>query len=232
MYEDNHLIIVKKPANMPSVPDKTREASTYDWVKQYIKDTREKPGNVFLGVFQRLDRPVSGVLAFARTSKAAKRLTRAIRHREVRKCYLAVTHGVPGKACGTETMWLEKDQKRNLVRITTEGTGKVATTHWRVLRRLEDGHALILLEPATGRPHQLRLTLAKLGCPIVGDLKYGAPVPLEDRSIALHSLGIRMTHPVKKTELLVCSAPDRLPFPKISTHEVMSAWKSAASPAG
>ena len=229
LYEDNHLIVVDKPANMPCVPDETRDLSTYDWVRQYIKKKKNKPGNVFLGIFQRLDRPVSGVLAFAKTSKAARRLNEAIKGSGLRKYYLAITVGLPPKAQGREYLWLKKDRRKNVVAISHYGVGQRAVTKWRLMRKIGANRGLVLLEPETGRPHQLRITLANMGCPIEGDVKYGAPTPLKDRSIALHSTILQLFHPVKKVELYILSAPKRPPFPKIPDSEVLSLWKNSPS---
>ena len=226
LFEDNHLIVVDKPATMPSVPDSTRDLSAFDWVKQYIKESKRKPGNVYLGVFHRLDRPVSGVLAFARTSKAAKRMTGATQSSRLKKYYLAVTEGVPRGKAGEERIWIEKVRARNLARITSRERGRLAHTRWATLRCLNGTSALILVEPVTGRPHQIRLTLSHLGCPIKGDLKYGASRALPDRSIALHAVHLSFPHPTRCDKVEIWSIPRRPPFPEISREELIPPWKN------
>ena len=226
LFEDNHLIVVEKPANVPSVPDRSGDLSAFHWVKHYIKESKNKPGNVYLGTFHRLDRPVSGVLAFARTSKAAKRMTEAIKSSKVKKLYLAVTEGRPRKEAGEERIWIEKNRAKNLVRTTNRGQGKMAITRWRTLEFLNGSSALLLLEPVTGRPHQIRLTLSYMGCPIKGDIKYGARKALPDRSIALHAVCLSFPHPTKVENVDVWSFPTRPPFPKVSRKEVGLKWKN------
>lgn len=206
LHEDNHLLVLNKPACMPSVPDETRDESLYDWARADIKRRHAKPGEVFLGVVQRLDRPVSGVLVFARTSKAAARLSESLREKTARKTYWALVEGAPGEDAGELDQWLLKDEGTNRVRVVREGLpdAKRAQTRWRVMQRLQ-GRSWLELEPLTGRAHQLRVACASLGTPILGDLKYGAHAALPDASIALHARRLELVHPTRK-ELLVFEA--------------------------
>jgi len=207
LYEDNHLLVLEKPACLPSVPDASEDPSLLDWGKQWVKETYEKPGAVFLGVVHRLDRPVSGIVLFARTSKAADRLTTQFRERTVEKTYLGVVAGTELEGGGRVEQWLVKDAEANRVHVVTEGDegARQAITEWRVLERRDD-LTLLELRPKTGRPHQLRLACKSLAAPLQGDLKYGAPDPLPDKSIALHAAHLAFDHPTRG-ERLELSAP-------------------------
>ena len=210
LFADNHLLVVRKPACLPVVPDDSGDGSLLDQAKAWIKRERDKPGDVFLGVVHRLDRPVSGVVVFARTSKAARRLTEQFRERRVEKVYLAVAVGHPGAEEGVVRAWLRKDRARNVVTshaVEVEGA-KEAVTRWRVVASRE-GQVRYELRPETGRSHQLRVAAASLGTPLLGDLKYGAPEPLADRSIALHALSLELEHPTRKERLVFELPPPR-----------------------
>ncbi len=202
LHVDNHLLVVRKPAGVPTVPDSSRDPSLLEWAKAWIAREYAKPGAVFLGVVHRLDRPVSGVVCFARTSKAAGRLQRAFAERRVSKVYWGVTARPPKPALGELTHWLCKDSRRNTVRVVpAESPGaREATTRWRLLEARSD-RSLVELRPLTGRPHQLRVALAKLGTPLLGDLRYGASAALSDRSIALHARSLELDHPVRGERL-------------------------------
>ncbi len=205
LHCDNHLLVVHKPACIPCVPDESGDESLLEQGKAWLKREYDKPGEVFLGVVHRLDRPVSGVLVFARTSKAAARLTAAFRDRKVKKRYWAVLSKMPRADLGEGgeiEQWLVKDRQRNRVRIGLDGEqgAKRALTRWRLLER-KGGHVLAMLDPRTGRPHQLRAAMASLGAPLVGDLKYGATKALADRSIALHARSLEFEHPTRREPL-------------------------------
>ncbi|MEZ0329378.1 MAG: RluA family pseudouridine synthase [Dissulfuribacterales bacterium] len=201
IHEDNQLLILCKPACMPSVPDVTHDQSLLEWAKQYLKKTYNKPGNVFLGVVHRLDRPVSGVICFAKTSKAASRLFTQMQQGLMQKTYLAVVHGAPKTLEGVCTNVLVKDTKTNRVMPYSAGTkiaeGRYASSQWKVMLT-DGGLSLMLLKPLTGRPHQLRVHCAELGCPIVGDVKYGPGPALPDGSICLHAWRLTLIHPTRK----------------------------------
>jgi len=209
LHCDNHLLAVAKPACVPVVPDDSGDASLLDDAKAWVAAEFAKPGAVFLGVVHRLDRPVSGVTLFARTSKAAARLSEQFRTGRVRKTYWALCAGEPSAGEGTAEQWLLKDERANRVRVVAPGTAgaKLAVTHWRVLAGA-DGGAWLELRPQTGRAHQIRVALASLGCPILGDLKYGAVEPLADRSIALHAWRLEVEHPTRREPVILeCPPP-------------------------
>jgi 23S rRNA pseudouridine1911/1915/1917 synthase len=204
---DNHLLVVAKPAGLPSVPDSSGDESLLERAKLWVKQRYRKPGAVFLGVVQRLDRPVSGVLVFARTSKAAARLSEALREQRAEKRYWAIAEGEPREQQGELVQWLWKDEPHNRVHVrgAASAGAREARTRWRVLAR-GGGRTLYELQPASGRSHQLRVAAASLGTPLCGDLKYGARAALEDQSIALHARELAFEHPVTR-ERVHCSAP-------------------------
>jgi 23S rRNA pseudouridine1911/1915/1917 synthase len=215
LYADNHLLAVAKPAGLPMVADESGDPSLQELAKEWVREEKRKPGAVYLGVVHRLDRPVSGVALFARTSKAAERLSKAFRERAVRKIYWAITEGVPSEEQGELEQWLAKDPRTNRVRaIGARASGaQRALTRWRVLaseKRGPAGRAWIELEPETGRSHQLRVALSSLDAPILGDLKYGASRPLADRSIALHAQRLEIPQPTTGKPLVIeCPLPPR-----------------------
>jgi len=207
LYEDNHLLIINKPAGVLVQGDETGDEPLVEIAKRYIGKKYNKPGDVFLGVVHRLDRPVSGVVAFARTSKALERMNELFRNRETKKIYWAVLNSKPAKASDHLIHWLEKDEKKNKTTAYRAATphGQRSELHYTIIAG-EDNTFLAEVNPITGRPHQIRVQLATTGCPIAGDLKYGAKTPLDDASIALHARRLEFLHPVKK-EQLVITAP-------------------------
>ncbi|NPA94652.1 MAG: RluA family pseudouridine synthase [Thermodesulfobacteria bacterium] len=216
IYEDNHLLVLNKPAGVPVVPDSSGDESLLDIGKEYIRRTKHKKGNVFLAVVHRIDRPVSGLVCFARTSKAASRLSDQMRRRKISKEYLAVVPSRPKEQSGTIDNYLKKDRKRNLVNIVSSETdgGKRAVTRWKVLSEGE-GKCLLHIEPLTGRPHQIRIHLAQsLAVPIIGDVKYGSRERvLNGRGVALHAWRVGLMHPTLKTKMeLCCPLPNYYPF--------------------
>jgi len=205
---DNHLLVVAKPACAPCVADESGDESLHERARRWVEVEFDKPGRAFLGVVHRLDRPVSGVVLFARTSKAAARLAESFRSRAVEKRYLALVHGRPSAGPrGSLEQWLSKDARtRNVSVVQPESPGsRCARTRYAVLRE-QDGHSLVELVPESGRPHQLRVAMASLGSPILGDLRYGADAPLPDKSIALHAASLGLEHPVQR-EHVQWSAP-------------------------
>ncbi len=198
LYQDNHLLVLSKPACMPAVPDSSGDYSLLDWGKDYLKQSRHKPGNVFLGVVHRLDRPVSGVVCFAVTSKAASRISAQMRQKNIFKAYAGITRHMPEKRAGTLEHMLVKDRKNNRVTVVDRDCGvkkaRLARTGWNYITS-SCGLHLIRLVPETGRPHQLRVQCATMGCVLAGDIKYGDTVPLADASTALHALELRLRHP-------------------------------------
>jgi 23S rRNA pseudouridine1911/1915/1917 synthase len=216
LYRDNHLLAVVKPAGTPVVPDASGDESLLDQARAWVKREYGKPGQVFLGVVHRLDRPVSGVVLFARTSKAAARLAEQFREARLEKVYLAVSASRPDPPAGILEQWLLKDERTNTVRAARPGAegARRAVTRWRVLGAGDPAAGGVALEvsPSTGRPHQIRLALASLGSVILGDLKYGARAPLPDRSIALHAARLTLRHPTRGEELSFEAPPPERPW--------------------
>lgn len=205
LYEDNHLVAVFKPARMLVHDDVTGDSSLYDQVKYYLKNKYNKPGNVFLGLVHRLDRPVSGVILFARTSKAAARLSEQFRKHEVRKIYYAVVHGHLKERQGTLINYLKKDQKLNLVTAHTENVAGslYAELSYEVVAEKKNT-SLVKVQLKTGRPHQIRAQLSFLGHTILGDIKYGDKDLLPDQNgIALFSAEMEFKHPTKDEKVKI-----------------------------
>ncbi len=202
LHSDNHLLAVEKLAGLPIVPDESGDDSLFDLARSWIEVEFDKPGRAFLGVVHRLDRPVSGVVLFARTSKAARRLTDQFRERTVQKSYLGLCQGDLPAESGRVEHWLLKDRDKNRVKVCDgERAGaKLAVTSWRVLGRAA-GQTLVELKPETGRSHQLRVAVASLGAPLLGDLKYGATEPLPDKSVALHAAALEVEHPTLRERM-------------------------------
>jgi 23S rRNA pseudouridine1911/1915/1917 synthase len=186
LYEDNHLIAVYKPAGMLVQGDETGDACLMDAVKAYLKEKYQKPGNVFLGLLHRLDRPVSGIVLFAKTSKGASRLSEQFRTHRVVKIYHALVIGEPKESKARLTHFLIKNEEKNVTTVydTPQDGALEAILSYEVVER-RGAQTLFRISLETGRPHQIRAQLSHIGHPIVGDLKYGAPEPLPDRSIAL-----------------------------------------------
>lgn len=203
VYEDNHIIVVNKKSSQIVQGDKTGDMCLADQIKNFLKIKYGKPGNVYCGVVHRLDRPVSGLVIFAKTDKALSRLTQQIKDRKIRKIYWAVVKNRPPKDEGILVNYLVRNEKQNKSYIVPEGThgAKEAVLQYRVLSESEGGYWLLEVELHTGRHHQIRAQLAGMGCPIKGDLKYGFPRSNPDGSISLHSRKITLVHPVRKEEM-------------------------------
>jgi 23S rRNA pseudouridine1911/1915/1917 synthase len=207
LFEDNHIVIVNKRAGDITQGDKTGDKPLSEVVKEYIKDKYNKPGDVFLGVVHRLDRPTSGIIIFARTSKSLERLNKMLRDKTIHKTYWAVVKKHPKKEKDTLINYLKKNPKNNKSTAYTkeiEGSKK-AVLHYTVLKKL-DNYSLIEIDLETGRHHQIRTQLSTIGSPIKGDLKYGFDRSNKDGSIHLHARKIKFTHPVSK-ELINITAP-------------------------
>ncbi len=210
VYEDNHLLVVNKPFGFLVQGDSTGDKPLVDHCKDYIKEKYNKPGDVFLGVVHRLDRPVSGLVVFARTSKALERMNKLFHDKKVQKTYWAITKQKTRPEVGKLVNWLKKDQEKNITRAYDEEIdgSKKAELSYRYLGTL-NRHHLIEVSPKTGRPHQIRVQLSYLGCPIRGDIKYGFNKANEDKSIHLHARKLYFTHPVKKEPLeLIAGVPE------------------------
>lgn len=202
VYEDNHIIIVNKTASEIVQGDKTGDTPLSEIVKQYIKEKYSKPGNVFLGVTHRLDRPVSGIVVFAKTSKALSRLNEMFRNSEVKKTYWAIVKNRPELDEGELVHYMVKNEKQNKSYAYDKEVkdSKKAVLHYKLIGHSQN-YYLLEVDLKTGRHHQIRCQLAKMGCPIKGDLKYGFPRSNPDGSICLHSRRVRFIHPVSKTEI-------------------------------
>lgn len=207
LFEDNHVLVVNKPAGLLVHGDETGDVTLADLAKEYIREKYNKPGNVFVGVVHRLDRPVSGVVLLAKTSKALSRLNELFRSKKTIKTYWAVVQNSPRQEQGNLVHWLVKDSSRNVTKAFAKENPNGARSELNyTLLTSQQGKYLLEVNPITGRPHQIRVQLASMQCPILGDLKYGAPQPLPDKSIALHARQLRFTHPTLKAEVNV-SAP-------------------------
>lgn len=220
VYEDNHVIIVNKSSSEIVQGDKTGDKPLSETVKEYIKEAYAKPGNVFLGVVHRLDRPVSGLVLFARTSKAIPRLNDMFRKGEVRKTYWAIVKDAPPQPFGTLEHWLVRNEKQNKSYAYDREVpnSKKAILDYRVIGR-SDNYYLLEVNLKTGRHHQIRCQLAKMGCPIKGDLKYGAKRSNPDGSISLHARSISFVHPVSKQPIeAIAPVPNDNLWQSFTTH--------------
>ena len=207
LYEDNHIIAINKKSGDIVQGDKTGDAPLSDFVKAYIKKKYNKPGEVFLGTIHRLDRPTSGVVLYARTSKALTRMNEQFREKQVQKTYWAVVENAPAKTSGTLENYLLKNQKQNKSYVTKRSDGKHAILDFKILKEL-DNFFHLEIKPKTGRHHQIRVQLANIGCIIKGDLKYGAKRSNKDASIHLLAQKLEFIHPVKKESItIVAPAP-------------------------
>lgn len=204
LYEDNHIIIVNKASGEIVQGDKTGDIPLSETVKQYIKEKYNKPGNVFLGVTHRLDRPVWGIVIFAKTSKALTRLNEMFRKGEVHKTYWAIVKNCPDTPSATLNHWILRNEKQNKSYAYDHEVkdSKLATLNYKVIGHT-DRYALVEVELLTGRHHQIRCQLAKIGSPIKGDLKYGADRSNPDGSICLLSRHCEFVHPVSKETISV-----------------------------
>ncbi|MEM9718369.1 MAG: RluA family pseudouridine synthase [Bacteroidota bacterium] len=204
LYEDNHLISIVKPFCIPSQGDNTGDKSIFDLVKAYIRTKYAKPGNVYVGLLHRLDRPVGGVMLLAKTSKAAARMSKQFQDREVQKIYCAVTERIPTTANGELHHHLRKIGGKNIMRAFSKPVAhsKEAKLSYSVLQTA-GSRALVEIYPQTGRRHQIRVQLANIGCVIVGDVKYGKTSFNPDKSICLFAKSLRFIHPVQKKEIFL-----------------------------
>ena len=207
LFEDNHIIIVNKHSGDIVQGDKTGDKPLSEVVKEYIKDKYNKPGNVYLGVVHRLDRPTTGIVVFARTSKALSRLNKMFANKDVSKTYWAVVKEKPTKEKDTLVHWLKKNPNNNksTAYINEIKDSKKAILHYNLLKSLDNYH-LLEINLETGRHHQIRCQLSKIGCIIKGDLKYGSRRSNNDASIHLHSRQIEFLHPVSK-DIIKITAP-------------------------
>jgi len=210
LYEDNHLIIINKKPSEIVQGDKTGDTPLSEIIKEYLKIKYNKPGNVFVGVVHRVDRPVSGCVIFAKTDKALSRMNKLIHDRQIRKKYWAVVKNKPPKNTAHLVHFLLKNEKQNKsYSVKPEAKGALkAELEYNVINK-SDNYYLLEIELFTGRHHQIRAQLAEIGCPIKGDLKYGFPRSNTDASISLHARSVEFDHPIKKEKIfIVAPLPD------------------------
>lgn len=208
LYEDNHIIAInKKPSQIVQV-DKTGDISLEILVKRYIAEKYNKPGEAFLGVIHRIDRPVSGVVVFARTSKALTRLNEMVKSREIQKTYWAIVKNKPKQTEGRLENYLVRNEAKNKTTITGKGNphAQQALLDYKLISQ-SDNYYLLEIQLITGRHHQIRAQLAGMGCPIKGDLKYGSERSNPDASICLHARSVTFVHPVKNEEITIVAQP-------------------------
>ena len=211
IYEDNHLIAVNKNCHELVQGDKTGDTSLADLLKTWLKEKYAKPGNVFVGVTHRLDRPVTGVVVFAKTSKALARMNELFRTGEIKKTYWSIVRNRPPEVEQELTHWLVRNEKQNKSYVCTPSQkrdARKAVLHYRLLAQSEN-YYLLEIDLQTGRHHQIRCQLAAIGCPIRGDLKYGAGRSNPDGGISLHARRVSFVHPVSKRPInIVAPVPD------------------------
>lgn len=208
-YEDNHLLIVDKPCGWLVQADDTGDRTLTDWATAYIRKKYNKPGNVFCQPCHRLDRPVGGLVAFARTSKALERMNKLFHDQEIQKTYLAIVEGTPRFAENDLVHWLDKDTTKNRAKAYDRPKGKAKRAALSYQMIASHGKiSLLEVKPRTGRPHQIRVQLKANETPIKGDIKYGFPKANYDKSINLHAFKLEFIHPVKKENMKVISKPN------------------------
>ena len=211
LYEDNHIIVVIKPPNIPSQGDKTEDEDMLTIIKKYIKEEYNKPGNVYLGLVHRLDRPVGGVMVFAKTSKAAARLSEQVRNKVFKKEYLAIVDGKPKDKKGTLENYLLKNEKNNTSKVVKEGAknSKYAKLDYEVLKYNEEINlSLLKILLHTGRHHQIRVQLSNMGHSICGDQKYGTRG--RGKQISLWAYKLTIEHPITKEEMAFTGLPEEV----------------------
>jgi 23S rRNA pseudouridine1911/1915/1917 synthase len=213
VYEDNHIIAVNKRSGDLVQGDKTGDKPLSDMVKEYIKEKYNKPGDVYLGVTHRIDRPTSGIVIFARTSKALTRLNKMFQDKEINKTYWAVVESEPPNMSDTLTHFLKRNTKQNKSYASIKNTGKDSkeSVLSYTMKGKTNRYYLLEIDPKTGRHHQIRTQLSFIGCVIKGDLKYGAKRSNSDGSIHLHARGIEFLHPVKKESVVITANPPKDP---------------------
>lgn len=215
LYEDNHIIVVLKPQNILSQGDETTDKSLLDMVKEYVKEKYNKPGNVYVGLVHRLDRPTGGVMVFAKTSKAASRLTEQMKNKQFTKKYLAVVVGSPKYKSSRLEHFLKKDEKTNVVKVVPRGVegAKQAILEYKTLKAI-DKVSLLEVQILTGRSHQIRVQLSQIGCPVFGDVKYNGDSLAKGHNLALWAYELSFVHPTTKKQMLFrCIPPvDKTPW--------------------
>lgn len=214
LYEDNQVIVVVKPQNVPSQADESGDLDLLSMVKAYVKEKYNKPGEAFIGLVHRLDRPTGGIMVFARNSKSASRLSAELVSHEMKKTYYAVCHGVPQIKSGSLINYLKKDEKENIVKIVPQAEQgvKKAELNYRVLQNNET-ESLVEVNILTGRSHQIRVQFAGIGCPLLGDNKYGKDKTRASKNLGLWAGRLEFTHPVSKQKMVFVASPDTSVMP-------------------
>ena len=208
LHEDNHILVVMKPQNVASCPDESGDDNLLDRVKEYVKTKYAKPGNVYVGLVHRLDRPTGGVMVFAKTSKAAGRLSEQMKSGDFEKKYLAVLIGAPHEESGTLTHYLKKNTVNNMVYLCPQGTdgAKIASLDYRILAK-DERLSLADIRLHTGRTHQIRVQMAGISHPVYGDMRYGGEKAVKGK-LALWAYSLSFTHPVTKERMrFLCEPP-------------------------
>jgi len=210
IYEDNHLLVVIKPVNVPTQEDESGDPDLLTLLKEDLKQRHNKPGQVFLGLVHRLDRPAGGVMVFAKTSKSASRLSEQIRTHQMKKIYYAVVHGRPNPITASLQHYLIKDSATNMVKVASSQSkdAKEARLNYVTMGQLEK-FSLLSINLQTGRPHQIRVQMSSIGCPLFGDQKYGASVNKPGQQLALWSTMLSLTHPTSKETLTFSALPPK-----------------------
>lgn len=210
IYEDNHIIVVNKTCSEIVQGDKTGDKPLSEIVKEWLKEKYNKPGNVFCGVTHRLDRPTSGIVVFAKTSKALSRLNEMFKTKDIKKTYWAIVRNKPKQPVGTLKNYLVRNEKQNksYAYDVEKPNSKLAILHYKVISQ-SDKYFLLEIDLETGRHHQIRCQLSKIGCPIKGDLKYGFDRSNPDGGISLHARRISFTHPVSKLPIDIIAKPPK-----------------------
>ena len=214
IYEDNHLLVVEKPVNILSQGDDTNDKDMVNLLKQYVKEKYNKPGNVYIGLVHRLDRPVGGAMVFAKTSKAASRLSEQVRNKTFKKTYRAVIHGTMNKESDTLKDYLYKNKKTNMVSVVNKNhkDAKNAELSYETLEH-KNNFSLVEIDLKTGRPHQIRVQFASRCHPLFGDQRYGQNVNKVGQQISLWSYKIEIEHPTTKEKMeFVCEPPKEYPW--------------------
>ena len=214
IYEDNHLLVVQKPVNILSQGDNTNDDDMVNLLKKYLKEKYNKPGNVFVGLVHRLDRPVGGCMVFAKTSKAASRLSEQVRNKTFKKTYRAVIHGNMNKKSDDLLDYLYKNKKTNMVSVVSKNTkeAKDAKLSYETLDS-QKGFSLVEIDLQTGRPHQIRVQFASRKHPLFGDQRYGQKLNKVGQQIALWSYKIEINHPITKEKMeFICDVPNKYPW--------------------
>lgn len=213
LYEDNHIVVVLKPQNIASCPDESKDDNLLDMIRRYIKEDKQKPGNVYVGLVHRLDRPTGGVMVYAKTSKAAARLCDGLSHGDFEKKYLAVLCGNFDTERGTVVNYLKKNTVNNMVYICTESEegAKIASLDYKVIQQ-KDRFTLAEVKLHTGRSHQIRVQMAGLSRPVFGDMRYGGPNAQKGK-LALWAYSLSFTHPVSKERMRFVALPSEEEVP-------------------